>query len=553
MNTTFLRVGYIANDYYPDGSSCPWGLDSRLAAELAAELSEGVELVALHQSNGTTDGLDAALQRMLDEDRVDAVVGADWSRVAVAAAGILAPRQVPLLSGGATSSLLDALPGVFRTIYSDSDAQPLLASAGGRLGSTVALIASEDDFGLGGLAVLHRSFAALGVTVLGNATFASIDPATGAPVGDGCVGRPDNVRIVARAVAAAHATGARLLAVSATGPSTQCVFAAAASLGIDPARDVRGWLATEVVHPPGALGWASAWGKQVAAGGRGYLTYIGAPFPQAAEYVAFRRAFAARHGGRMPDDWAAYAYDCVRLLSAAAAGAPNATVVASATPSQLPMPPPRGAALLAALRASDVSGVTGPISFPPNRSSPRNVRLVVQQLGWAGNGSVSGGDGDGDDGNGEDEVAYEEVGASYITASGEPGLRLYLDPFLPRLCNVSGGAGSDADGGAGSGAGGGVGGGAVVSEARDGGDRGVSTSRAKGPALAATAVVVLVVLGLLCVRRRRCRASCQRPSVALAFQEFLSEPARSDAQTGVETERESSAAGSTPHSGITRA
>ena len=482
-----LRVGYIANDFYPDGSACPWGLDSRLAAELAAESYPGVNLVALHQSNGTLDGLDAALQRMLGEQHVDAVIGADWSRVAVAAAGVLGPRQVPLLSGGATSSLLDSLPSVFRTIYSDSDAQPLLASAGARLGETVALIASEDDFGMGGLSVLHQSFAALGVAVLGNATFASIDPATGEPVGDGCVGRPDNVRIVARAVAAARATGARLLAVSATGPSTQCVFAAAAALGIDPERDVRGWLATEVVHPPGALGWASAWGRQVAAGGRGYLTYIGAPFPQAAEYIAFRHAFAARHSGRMPDDWAAYAYDCVRLLSAAAAATPNATAFASGPRSPLLLPPPpRGAALLAALRASNVAGVTGPLSFAPNRSSPRNVRLVVQQLGWADNISVGsagggGGGGDGDegkdggDGNGGGEMSYEEVGASFVTRTGKPGLRLYLDPFLPRLCNVSGGTDPVAESGAASGAEGGAEGSAVVSQAREGGN-GVSVN-----------------------------------------------------------------------------
>ena len=41
-----LRVGYIANDYYPDGSACPWGLDSRLAVEFAAAQDDRLAVVA---------------------------------------------------------------------------------------------------------------------------------------------------------------------------------------------------------------------------------------------------------------------------------------------------------------------------------------------------------------------------------------------------------------------------------------------------------------------------------------------------------------------------
>ena len=196
---------------------------------------------------------------MVELHNVDAVLGADWSRVALFASDYLGPLDVPLLTGGATSSRLDRQPAVFRTVYSDSDVQPLLALAGAKLGSTVGLLASEDDFGLGGLETLRTAFANQGVIVVAEETFLSTDP-TGVPVGDGCRGHPERLRIVERAVAALLKSGAGILAVSATDPSTQCAFAAAAGLsaaGLLP--EPPAWLSTEVMR----TNWSSDWGRQV--------------------------------------------------------------------------------------------------------------------------------------------------------------------------------------------------------------------------------------------------------------------------------------------------
>eukprot|EP00966_Prymnesium_polylepis_P186855 4331421-Prymnesium_polylepis.1 len=103
---------------------------------------------------------------MLDANVV-AILGGDWSRVAAASAELLQSVRpaVPLITSGSTSASLDGSPVVFRTCYSDSQAQPLLASVLSLLASAkssdavpaadataVGLIASEDDFGLAGLA-----------------------------------------------------------------------------------------------------------------------------------------------------------------------------------------------------------------------------------------------------------------------------------------------------------------------------------------------------------------------------------------------------------------
>ena len=88
-----VRMGYLASSYYPDGSTAAWGHDMRLAVELAVqEFNEAVshtpvqmELVCVVETNGSVAGLNATLARMVDAG-VDAVLGADWSRVAVAAA-----------------------------------------------------------------------------------------------------------------------------------------------------------------------------------------------------------------------------------------------------------------------------------------------------------------------------------------------------------------------------------------------------------------------------------------------------------------------------------
>jgi ABC-type branched-subunit amino acid transport system substrate-binding protein len=122
-----VRLGYLASSFYPDGSIAGWGRDMRLAVELAIgdvnaqQLPVQLELAEVFETNGTTSDLPGALQDMMAAGAV-AVLGADWSRVALQAAAILTPCGVPLLPAGATSASLDNLPAVFRTIYSDSQA-----------------------------------------------------------------------------------------------------------------------------------------------------------------------------------------------------------------------------------------------------------------------------------------------------------------------------------------------------------------------------------------------------------------------------------------------
>ena len=528
-----LRLGYLASSYYPDGTLANWGRDGRLAVELAVkQLNEAarvaapclpsaassssstpdtaplrLELVSITETNGSTAGLSESLAAMVREG-VDAVLGADWSRVAVEAAAFLAPYSVALVSAGATSAELDLAPNVFRTIYSDSRAAALLVDVVRqraaltspprtahapeppmprmpRMPDTappmprmppIAILASEDSFGLSGMRVIEASARAHHIPILTIQTFASTDPSTGALIGDGCASNASNVAVVALAVEAVRASGARTIIVSATGPSTECVFAAAAALGMgrsgnDGGDDVlrgrgrhdralhddhdhghghqqydralhddhdhghghqqygrshghhevedgehghgRGdgaaeytWLATEEVHPVG--GWHSAWGRQVARTATGYVTYLGSPVRASASMRDFERDFERAYGFAPTSSWAAYSYDAVKLVHDASARASSPSRFSDSSPAR---------SLVAELRAADVDGVTGPLSYPEDASSPPAARIGVLQLNV--NSQLSG-----------STLAFDIVGS---TDAESGALNLYLAPFAAAI------------------------------------------------------------------------------------------------------------------------
>ena len=499
-------MGYLASSYYPDGTLANWGRDGRLAVELAVkQLNEAtrvaaqclpsaassstpatasptpdtaplrLEFVSIVEANGSTAGLNVSLAAMVREG-VDAVLGADWSRVAVEAAAFLAPHGVALVSAGATSAELDVAPNVFRTIYSDSRAAALLvdvvrqraalaspprmahAPEASRM-PPIAILASEDSFGLSGMRVIEASARAHHIPVLTIQTFASTDPSTRALIGDGCAANASNVAVVARVVEAVRASGARTIIVSATGPSTECVFAAAAALGMGrsgsdsgddvlrgrgrhdhPLRDDhdhghghqqqgrshghhevedgdgdhahgRGagaqdgaaeytWLATEEVHPVG--GWHSPCGRQVARTATGYVTYLGSPVRASASMRDFERDFERAYGFAPTSSWAAYSYDAVKLVHDAATRAGSPASFSDNSPAR---------SLVAELRAADVDGVTGPLSYPEAASSPPAARIGVLQL----NGSTLG---------------FDIVGS---TDAESGALNLYLTPFVAAI------------------------------------------------------------------------------------------------------------------------
>ena len=416
-----VRIGYLGSDFYPDGSPCPWGRDMRLAAELAVHttnLAGGFgggtrgAIIVTHQLNGTTTTLDAALDAM-EAAGVHAVIGADWSRVALAAAPRLAAIGVPLLPAGATSASLDTAPNVFRTSYSMSSAQPRLVQAAAQLGMIraaggvasglnganalprIGLLASEDAFGLGGMQVLEAALSATGAPSPHIATFVSTSNVSGVKVGDGCDDHPERVAAVADAVRRV-AVGADAVFVSATGPSTQCVFAAASSLGLRASSRAL-WLATEVIYPSS---WTSDFGRAVADGARGYLSFAGKPYPSAAPMRDFRTEFTAAHA-HVPDRWAGYAYDSVLAIASA--------VRASG-------PAPTGVALLTALRSVQLNGVTGSITFPPaGGHAPLDARIEILRLAPS--------------------LDFEQVGVSAPPAHQDttpPPLHLYFAPFAER-------------------------------------------------------------------------------------------------------------------------
>jgi len=380
-NARIVRMGYLASSYYPDGSTAAWGHDMRLAVELAVqEFNEAVshtpvqmELVCVVETNGSVAGLNATLARMVDAG-VDAVLGADWSRVAVAAAAYLAPYRIPLLSAGSTTSALDQSPNVFRSVYSDSRAAALLLEVvrerivyGGATDKRIGILGSQDAFGLSGVDVVKASARRAGIDVSAVAAFPSTDPTTGELIGDGCAVNASNILIVQQAVESVRASGVRTLVVSATGPSTQCIFAAAAALGMTSDASYT-WLATEEVHPTG--GWTSPWGRRVATAAVGYVTYLGRPYEGSPAMRHFEHRFREEHGHAPSSaSWAGYSFDLVGLVYEAARAGASADADRS---------------LITMLRTIEYDGITGPISFPAGSSSPPTARIGMLQLNQTG-------------------------------------------------------------------------------------------------------------------------------------------------------------------------
>jgi len=267
--------------------------------------------------------------------------------------GSLWSSGIPVVSAGATSQSLDRredYPGLFRTCYSDTDAQSSFSMAALECikSKSAAVVGSLDPFGYSGLEIFNNTLASLGMNVPEGA-YAEFESSTssGEPRGDGCTGNSTNFAYVCTKVAnAVRAAASRscpsstlsctssssssstsplmsphtpppssppVLLVSATGPSTQCVLACLGQRNLT--RKLRTILATEVIHVSNK---SEAFFNDTVEGSRGYITYIAKPYSEAEAYVNFVGRFR-NHTGHDPDVWALYAYDAVFVTAKAIA------------------------------------------------------------------------------------------------------------------------------------------------------------------------------------------------------------------------------------------
>jgi branched-chain amino acid transport system substrate-binding protein len=151
-----------------------FGENSRLAAEMAIkEINEagGVNghLLALKPLDDKAEESEAitVAQRMYDDASVLAVVGHANSGPMMAASEVY-ERGLPAVGTSATSTEISRLgEWVFRTGSSDSANAAALATSAAGLGRRVAILYSNDDYGISLADVFGRALAGTGATLVG--------------------------------------------------------------------------------------------------------------------------------------------------------------------------------------------------------------------------------------------------------------------------------------------------------------------------------------------------------------------------------------------------
>lgn len=274
------------------GKPDPYGVSSRMGAELAVEELNarnafgGPRLVLrLVNDRGDAETAIAVADSLVRDGSVLAVVGHVYSGTTIQAASRY-QDNLPAVATSATSPEISRLGDwIFRVASSDSANAVALARAARGMGSRIAILYANDDYGQG----LARTFAA--ALRAGGGEVAAMDPF----LDDTDDFRPYLLRMKARGVDLVFVAGLQEPAARAIGQ----------------AREVG--LAARFVGGDGIEGLAGR--------GAGFDgTAVGVLFhPQMSDSS---RAFVERYRARYrrdPDSQAALAYDAVRLLAGALA------------------------------------------------------------------------------------------------------------------------------------------------------------------------------------------------------------------------------------------
>ncbi len=156
------------------GDAAIYGLGAKKGAELAFEEAAlpNVEVVDEDSLCVAKDAANA-MNKLVEVDNVQAVVGELCSGATLAAAPIAEEKGVVLISPGSTSpDVTDAGDYIFRTIPSDAEQGMYAAELILTMGyEKLALLYTNDDYGAGLSQLLGTEFAALGGEVVGDETF----------------------------------------------------------------------------------------------------------------------------------------------------------------------------------------------------------------------------------------------------------------------------------------------------------------------------------------------------------------------------------------------
>lgn len=165
------------------GDAAIYGQGAKKGADLAFN-EAGLDSVEVVYEDSLCQAKDAAnaVNKLVEVDGVQAIIGELCSGATLAAAPTAEQNKVVMISPGSTNPDVSAAGDyIFRTIPSDAKqgayAAELISSMGYQ---TLALLYTNDDYGAGLSSVLHDEFTAIGGDVVADETFArgSVDVRT---------------------------------------------------------------------------------------------------------------------------------------------------------------------------------------------------------------------------------------------------------------------------------------------------------------------------------------------------------------------------------------
>lgn len=295
--------------------------------------------LAIEDSAGNKDQAINAARKLIGRDKVIAIIGPTLSNEMFAAGPVANARGIPIMGTSTTANGITAIgENVFRTSLPESDVIPVtLNKAISRGVKTIALMYANDDaFSKSGYDVMKAAAEKAGLTILGTASFGSKDSDFSAQLTQIQSLHPDAIGI------------------SALVEPVSGVLLAARQLGIDSHTLFIGGNGSNSPKL-GELAGAAADGLLV-----GSPWFVGKTSPQNEGFVtAFHAAY-----GHDPDQFAAQAYDALKIMAAAIDRA------GVADPAKL------GPALL----QTKYDGVMGPFSFGPTRDPASTAGVVVLEM-----------------------------------------------------------------------------------------------------------------------------------------------------------------------------
>lgn len=322
------------------GTSIKAGLELALDAINARGVLGGRPLaLTVEDSGGTKDGAINAARKLIGRDRVVAIIGPTLSTEMFAVGPVTNGRGVPTIGTSTTAvGITDIGPFIFRTSLPEADVVPVtMRKAVARGAKTIALLYANDDaFSKSGFDVMQKAAPAAGLQLLATESFGSKDTDFSAQLTKIKALKPDAVGI------------------SALVEPTSGVLLQARQLGFG----------AETLFVGGNGSNSPKLGQIAGAAAEGML--VGSPWfvakPDAAN-TAFVAAFQGRYG-KLPDQFAAQAYDTLFILAAAIdrAGAAEPAKIRDA------------------LAETDYSGVMGPFRFTDRRDPASTAGVVVLEM-----------------------------------------------------------------------------------------------------------------------------------------------------------------------------